>query len=123
MKNLTAKEIEHEIGCDGIIFGSGNKPTYTTKQRIEMIKQYAKDEVKKENTRLHDRFIEVIPVSYFESPYEFLEMKDLIFNETFDLYEKPKKKKDLLCVKCGKKLPEYLKFKHFECRQKQKDLK
>lgn len=89
MKHLTAKEIEHEIGVDGIIFGSGNKPTYTTKQRIEMIKQYAKEEVKKENTRLHDRFVEAMPVGYFDSTKEFLELKDLIFNETFDLYEKP----------------------------------
>lgn len=46
MKNLTAKEIEHIIGCDGIIFGSGNNPTYTTNQRIKMIKEYAKTKCK-----------------------------------------------------------------------------
>lgn len=53
MKHLTAKEIEHEIGVDGIIFGSGNKPTYTTKQRIEMIKQYAKDACERQIGNCH----------------------------------------------------------------------
>ena len=93
MKNLTAKEIEKIIWYDGFSDCSENKQRiYTEDQRIEMIKQYAKAEVKKENTRLHDRFVEAMPVGYFDSNKEFLEMKDLIFNETFDLYEKPELK-------------------------------
>lgn len=44
MKNLTAKEIENIIWYDGFSDCSENKQrTYTQNQRIEMIKQYAKE--------------------------------------------------------------------------------
>ena len=43
------------------------------------------ESVKKENNRLHDRFVHVIPVAYFDSTEQWKEAKDMIFKENCDL--------------------------------------
>lgn len=68
MENLTAKEV---------LLKHRKKDTtlphwITNKHAIEAMKEYAKAEVKKENTRLHDRFVEAMSVGYSYSAKEFL---------------------------------------------------
>ncbi len=78
---MKAKTIEEKIFSDGLIAGAKeNFIQHDTKQRIEMIKEYAQSKVEKENSRLHDRFVDIVPVGYFISIAEYLEMKDLIFD-------------------------------------------
>lgn len=83
MKNLTAKETLELNGVDTDKL-SFDAP-YSYYNILKAMEQYAKAEVKKENTRLHDRFIEAMPVGYFDNTKEFLKMRDLIFNENYNL--------------------------------------
>ena len=88
MKNLTAKQLIKKVFEQ--IYGSPRynksilRGTYE-KVVIKAMQEYAEIKVKKENTRLHDRFIEAMPVGYFDSTDEFLKMRDLIFNENYNL--------------------------------------
>ena len=92
MKNLTAKEIEEILDRKVRNHGLNSALSFDKEIVIEIMSECTEIAIGKENTRLHDRFIEAMPVGYFDSTKEFLEMKDLIFNETFDLYEKPELK-------------------------------